>query len=372
MTQVLPLLSSGGWLLATIVAFGAMIYFHELGHFLVAKRAGVTVHAFALGFGPKLWSVVRGETTYALNLIPFGGYVKMAGEDFDDTPPEEGSFRRQPVGRRIAIVAAGPVMNLLLAAAILSVIAMTFGVPVGVTNRVGMLVTTCGQPSVPGEPGEPGPCPAQRAGLRPGDIIVAINGSPTTAGETVVETIHKNPGQPLVLTVERGGQRLDIRVTPNLDPARKIGLIGFAPEVVRQRFNPFTAVLVGIQRTGEIIAAVATAVAGLIREGCPDAGGPRPATRCLGGPVAAGRALVDAGRSGLETFLNVAASLSVIIGIFNLIPFPALDGGRLGFLLVEALRRRPVDPRREGYVHLVGFVLLILLLVFLTGQDIQR
>jgi len=365
MTQVLPLLSSGGWLLATIVAFGAMIFFHELGHFLVAKRAGVTVHAFALGFGPKLWSVVRGETTYALNLIPFGGYVKMAGEDFDDTPPEEGSFRRQPVGRRIAIVAAGPVMNLLLAAAILSVIAMSFGVPVGITNRVGMLVTTCGQPTVPGDPGsEPGPCPAERAGLRPGDTIVATDGRPTDTGETVVETIHKNPGRPLVLTVERGGQRLDIRVTPNLDPARKIGLIGFAPEVVRQRFNPFTSVLVGIQRTGEIIAAVATAVAGLIREGSLIAN--------LGGPVAAGRALVDAGRSGLETFLNVAASLSVIIGIFNLIPFPALDGGRLGFLLLEALRRRPVDPRREGYVHLVGFVLLILLLVFLTGQDIQR
>lgn len=365
MTQVLPLLSSGGWLLATIVAFGAMIFFHELGHFLVAKRAGVTVHAFALGFGPRLWSVVRGETTYALNLIPFGGYVKMAGEDFDDTPPEEGSFRHQPVGRRMAIVAAGPVMNLLLAAAILSVIAMSFGVPVGITNRVGMLVTTCGQPTVPGVPGgEPGPCPAERAGLRPGDVIVAINGSPTTAGERVVQTIHKNPGRPLVLTVERSGQRLDIRVTPNLDPARKIGLIGFAPEVVRQRFNPFTAVLVGIQRTGEIIAAVATAVAGLIREGSLIAN--------LGGPVAAGRALVDAGRSGLETFLNVTASLSVIIGIFNLIPFPALDGGRLGFLLVEALRRRPVDPRREGYVHLVGFVLLILLLVFLTGQDIQR
>jgi regulator of sigma E protease len=365
MMQVLPLLSSGGWLLATIIAFGAMIFFHELGHFLVAKRAGVTVHAFALGFGPKLWSVVRGETTYALNLIPFGGYVKMAGEDFDDTPPEEGSFRRQPVGRRIAIVAAGPVMNLLLAAAILSVIAMSFGVPVGITNRVGMLVTTCGQPTVPGDPGsEPGPCPAERAELRPGDTIVAIDGRPTDTGETVVETIHKNPGRPLVLTVERGGQRLDIRVTPNLDPARKIGLIGFAPEVVRQRFNPFTAVLVGIQRTGEIIAAVATAVAGLIREGSLIAN--------LGGPVAAGRALVDAGRSGLETFLNVAASLSVIIGIFNLIPFPALDGGRLGFLLLEALRRRPVDPRREGYVHLVGFVLLILLLVFLTGQDIQR
>ncbi|MGH2452587.1 MAG: M50 family metallopeptidase [bacterium] len=365
MSELLPLLSSGGWLVATIVAFGAMIFFHELGHFLVAKRAGVTVHAFALGFGPRLFAFRRAETTYALNLIPFGGYVKMAGEDFDDAAPEEGSFRAQPVRRRMAIVAAGPVMNLLLAAAILSVVAVAFGVPVGITNRVGTLVTTCGQPTVPGPPGsEAGPCPAQRAGLQPGDAIVAINGQPMATGEAVVETIHKNPGRPLVLTVERGEQRLDIKVTPNLEPARKIGLIGFAPEVIRQRFNPLAGVLMGIQRTGEIIAAVVTAVASLIREGSLLAN--------LGGPVAAGRALVEAGRSGLETFLNVAASLSVIIGIFNLIPFPALDGGRLAFLALEGLRRRPLDPRREGYVHLVGFLLLILLLVFLTGQDIQR
>ncbi len=362
MTELLPLLSSGGWLVATVVAFGAMIFFHELGHFLVAKRAGVTVHAFALGFGPRLAAVRRGETTYALNLIPFGGYVKMAGEDFDDAAPEEGSFRHQPVSRRMAIVAAGPVMNLVLAAAILSLVAVAFGVPVGITNRVGMLVTTCGQPTA-GD-GQPGACPAARAGLRPGDVIVAINGQPTATGEAVVETIHKNPGRLLVLTVERGTEHVQIKVTPNLEPGRKIGLIGFAPEVVRQRFNPLTAVLMGIQRTGEIIAAVVTAVVSLIREGSLLAN--------LGGPVAAGRALVEAGRSGLETFLNVTASLSVIIGIFNLIPFPALDGGRLAFLAVEGLRRRPLDPRREGYVHLVGFLLLILLLVFLTGQDIQR
>lgn len=365
MTELLPLLSSGGWLLATIVAFGAMIFFHELGHFLVAKRAGVTVHAFALGFGPRLLAVERGDTTYGLNLIPFGGYVKMAGEDFDDAPPEEGSFRHQPVRRRMAIVAAGPVMNLVLAAVILSLVAVAFGVPVGITNRVGSLVTTCGQPSVPAVPGrEAGRCPAERAGLRPGDVIVAINGQPTPTGETVVETIHKNPGRPLVLTVERGTERVELKVTPNLEPGRKIGLIGFAPEVVRQRFNPLTAVLMGVQRTGEIIAAVVTAVISLIREGSLLAN--------LGGPVAAGRALVEAGRSGVETFLNVAASLSVIIGIFNLIPFPALDGGRLAFLAVEGLRRRPLDPRREGYVHLVGFVLLILLLVVLTQRDITR
>ncbi len=368
MIDLQPLLSNGGWLLATIVAFGAMIFVHELGHFLVAKRAGVVIHAFALGFGPRLFATQRGETTYAVNLIPFGGYVRMAGEDFE--PPtgeegqpleEEGSFRRKRVDVRMAIVAAGPVMNLLLAAVILAVIAAGFGVPVGITNRVGMLVAMCGQPS--GAPPE-GPCPAAQAGLQPGDAIVAIDGQPMTNGEQVVDTIHRSPGKQVVLTVERAGRRFDVTVTPRLDPARQIGLIGFAPQLVRQRYNPASAVLWGVQRTGEFIVTFIGAIGNLIREGM--------LLRNLGGPIAAGRALVEAGRSGLENFLYVAASLSIIIGIFNLIPIPALDGGRFAFLLVEAIRRRPVDPRREGYVHLVGFVLLFLLLIFLTVQDIQR
>lgn len=361
MTDLPGMLSSGGWLLVTIVAFGAMILVHELGHFLVAKRAGVVIHTFALGFGPRLFAAQRGQTTYAVNLIPFGGYVRMAGEDFAVEEPGEGSFRAQPVGVRMAIVAAGPLMNLALAAVLLAVIAATFGVPAGITNRVGMLVPICGQP---GGAAPPTPCPAAQVGLAPGDAIVAIDGRPTPTGQEVVETIHRSPGRPLVLTVERQGQRFEVTVTPRLDAARRIGLIGFAPEIVRQRYSPPAALAWGVQRTGEFVVGFVDAIGNLVREGT--------LLRHLGGPVAAGRALVEAGRSGGENFLYVAASLSIIIGLFNLIPIPALDGGRFAFLLVEAVRRRPVDPRREGYVHLVGFVLLFLLLIFLTVQDIQR
>jgi regulator of sigma E protease len=353
-------LTVGGWILATVVAFGAMIFVHELGHFLLAKRLGVIVHAFALGFGPKLFSFRRNETTYALNAVPFGGYVRMAGEDFDDSEAEAGSFRRQPVWARIAIVAAGPVMNLLMAVLILAVLAMGFGVPVA-TNRVEMLVTTCGQP--PADDPE-APCPATAAGLRAGDAIVAINGTPMDTGMAVVEAIHASPGRPLRLTVERDGRRFEVVVTPRLDPVRKIGLIGFSPALVRQRYNPLTALVWGVRWTGEFVANLAAILVALVRE--------RALLQNLGGPVAAATQLVAAGRSGLENFLFVAAQLSIIIGIFNFIPIPALDGGRLAFLLTEALRRRPVDPRREGYIHLVGFMLLILLLVFLTAQDIGR
>jgi len=361
MTDLPGVLSSGGWLLATVVAFGAMILVHELGHFLVAKRAGVVIHTFALGFGPRLYAAQRGQTTYAINLIPFGGYVRMAGEDFAEEEPGEGSFRAKPVGVRMAIVAAGPLMNLALAAVLLAVIAATFGVPVGVTNRIGMLVPVCGQPD---GASPPVPCPAALVGLAPGDAIVAIDGRPTPSGQEVVETIHRSPGRQLVLTVERQGRRFEVTVTPRLDPARRVGLIGFAPEIIRRRYAPPAALAWGVQRTGEFVAGFVDAIRNLVREGT--------LLRHLGGPVAAGRVLVEAGRSGGENFLYVAASLSIIIGLFNLIPIPALDGGRFAFLLVEAVRRRPVDPRREGYVHLVGFVLLFLLLIFLTVQDIQR
>jgi len=349
MSELGPTLATGQWLLLAVLAFGAMIFFHELGHFLVAKRVGVTVHAFALGFGPRLWGFRRGGTEYAVNLLPFGGYVRMAGEDLDEPGDPRGSFRHRSVWQRAAIVAAGPGMNLVLAVLILALLGATYGVQVGVTNRVGTLL--------------PG-WPAEQVGLRPGDAIVAIDGEPMERGEEVVRTIHRSPGKPLVLTVERGGRRFTVRVTPRLAPNQQIGLIGFSPEPVRRRYTPPVALAWAVHRTGEIVVTLVGAIVGLIRVG--------QLFENLGGPVAAGAALVEAARTGFEHFLYMSAFLSVVIGIFNLFPFPALDGGRLVFLAVEALRRRPVDPRREGYIHLVGFALLLLLLVTLTMRDIRR
>lgn len=350
MPDLIPLLMNGRWLAAAIVAFGAMIFFHELGHFLMAKRAGVTVYAFALGFGPRLLGFRRGETLYSINLLPFGGYVKMAGEDFDETETgDAGSFRNQPVWERIAIVAAGPLMNLLLAVVILAFVAATVGVAVGVTNRIASL--------------QPG-WPAEQVGLRPGDEIVAINGNTIEDGQEMLQTIHGSGGRELTLTVRRGDQTLTVVAKPRLGPDGQRYYLGFQPVPVRARFNLLGALVYGFQRTGEIISTLLVAIVQLIRAG--------EFFQNLGGPLAAGRALVDAGRTGFENFLYMTAFLSVVIGIFNLFPFPALDGGRLVFLIVEAVRRRRVDPRREGYIHLVGFALLILLLVFLTTQDIRR
>lgn len=334
--------------LAAIAAFGAMIFFHELGHFLMAKRAGVLIHAFAIGFGPKLISWRRGPTTYSINLLPFGGYVRMEGEDTEGDAAA-GNFRTKSVGWRIAIIAAGPIMNLALAALILTVMAATGGVPTAASNRVGTL--------------EPG-WPAAAAGLAPGDAIVSIDGTAMTSGEQVIDTIHRSAGRALVLVVRRGTEERSITVTPRLDEARGVGRIGFSPEPLWTRLNPVHALGWGVQRTGQFIVMLGEAIGRLIHEG--------QFFGSLGGPVAAGNILVQAAASGAQNFLHIAAFLSVIIGVFNLLPIPALDGGRLAFLAVEAVRRRPLDPRREGLVHMVGFAFLLLLLVVLTYQDVQR
>jgi len=210
-----------------IIAFGLMIFVHELGHFLVAKRVGVTVEAFALGFGPRLFGIRRGETLYAINLIPFGGYVKLAGEDLDaSTGPN--TFRAKSLPQRMAVVVAGPLMNLLTALVLLVGIALVLGVPVGVTNRIGQLMTQCP------DDGKTVPCPSVQAQLQPGDAIVAINGVPMPRGEDVIDTIHRSPHMQLRLTVDRAGRRFDVEVTSVREQRQNIGLIGYRPETVRE------------------------------------------------------------------------------------------------------------------------------------------
>jgi len=335
-------------ILWAILAFGLMIMVHELGHFLVAKRAGITVYTFAIGFGPSIASFRRGETTYAINLIPFGGYVRMAGEDLD-TAEEEGSFRRKPLWQRALVVLAGPGMNLFLAALLFTLISVTVGIPVGVGNRDGRLARGS---------------PAERVGPRRGAAMGALTGRRATGGEGVADTTPRSPGAPLPLTTRRGEEALRVKVTPRLDERRGVGLIGFSPEPLRGRLDPLRGMYWGLLSTGRYIMVLLSAVVGLFREG--------RVLEQLAGPVAAVSFLGEAAQAGFETFLYTAAFLSIMIGVFNLLPFPALDGGRLAFLTVEAIRRRPIDPRREGYIHLVGFMLILLLLFALTVRDIGR
>lgn len=337
-------------LVLAILALELMIVVHELGHLLVAKRVGITVYTFAIGFGPRLAAVTRGETTYALNLLPIGGYVNMAGEDLDSRQPDvapERSFRTKSVGARLAVVCAGPVMNFFLAILLLAVVAGAFGIPVGVSNRVGTLL-----------PGYP----AAQAGLRPGDAILAIDGRSMKNGEEIVQTIHSSNGRTLAMLVERDGARFLVHVPTRYDARQRVWLTGFSPSVIREHLDPARALWWGVTTTGRDIVAYLTALGGLFRSG--------RLLNELSGPVTAVNVLGQAAHAGAETFLYITAFFSIIIGLFNLFPLPALDGGRAAFLVAEGLRRRPVDPRREGYIHLVGLALLLCLIIALTVRDI--
>ena len=329
-----------------------MILVHEVGHLIVAKRVGIAVLSFAMGFGPRLFSVTRGETTYSLNLLPIGGYVNMAGEDNEpatpDVPPAR-RFRSKTVAQRVAVVCAGPAMNFVLAIVLLAVGAVVFGVPLRVSTQVGTLL-----------PGYP----AEEAGLRPGDMIVAIDGRPMTDGQEVIRTIHESGGRTLAIVVQRGTRQFVVHVSTRYDPRQRVWLTGFSPTVIRSHLDPVRAIGWGTLTTGRDIVAYLAALGNLLRTG--------RLLGELGGPVTAVNVLGQAAHAGWETFLYITAFFSIIIGLFNLFPLPALDGGRVAFLLVEGLRRRPVDPRREGYIHLVGLVLLLCLILALTVRDIMH
>jgi regulator of sigma E protease len=335
-------------IILAVLALELMILVHELGHLIVAKRAGILVHAFAMGFGPRLFAFTRGETTYSLNLLPIGGYVNMAGEDADspDVPPER-TFRGKSVAWRLAVVLAGPAMNFVLAIVLLAAIATSYGVPLRVSTQVGTLV-----------PGYP----AAQAGLQTGDTIISVDGRPMRDGQQMIDLIHRSGDRTLAILVQRGPRRFILHVRTRFDPRQKVWITGFSPTVVRGRLDPVRAVGWGAVTTVRDAGAYLAALGNLIQSG--------RLLGELGGPVTAVNVLGQAAHAGGETFLYFTAFFSIIIGLFNLFPLPALDGGRAAFLVVEGLRRRPVDPRREGYVHLVGLALLLCLILALTVRDV--
>lgn len=339
-------------LLVTVVVFGVLIFIHELGHFLAARRAGVRVHEFALGFGPRLFGWRRGSTQYSVRALPLGGFVRMAGmhpaeEDVDAVPPRE-RFSDRPVGARAAIIAAGPAMNLVLAVALFVALFGLVGVP-----EFRLVVAEI----LPGYP-------AEHAGLRPGDRLLAVDGDPLDDWPELVRKVQESPGRPLRLSVERGGQTLEITVVPRpnpSDPGR--GMIGVRPVIVQVRRPAAAAVRDGLTWTARVAVGFVDALGRLVRG--------RGGSEVIG-PVGMGQQLGEAAEAGLPQLLFLAAVLSANLALINLLPVPALDGSRLLFLAVEAVRGRPVDPQKENVIHLIGFALLILLGIVITYRDILR
>lgn len=331
-------------LLVAVIIFGLLIVTHELGHFMVAKMVGIRVHEFSIGMGPVVLSTRKGETVYSLRAFPIGGFNRMAGMEPGDLEDERG-FNKKSVGQRMAVIVAGSAMNFLLAIFLFIFVFMGIGVPSNTTVVGGVL------------PGRP----AEQAGLQRGDRILAVAGQEVDNWRELVEIIHRSPGKPLNLLVERAGKQMQFTVTPEMDPQSKVGLIGI--EQMWKQLGFFSSILRGIQQALAVGVLILTSLVQMVT-------GQVPAE--VAGPIGIVQLAGEAARLGLASVLDFAGLLSLNLGIINLFPIPALDGSRLIFLGVEGVRGRPVNPERENFIHLIGFALLILLMIVITYQDLLR
>ena len=345
-------------LLSFAVAIGVLVFVHELGHFAVAKRLGVLVERFSIGFGPIVLARRRGETEYAVSAIPLGGYVKMLGDEegAEALANPERAFSTQSVGRRAAIVFAGPAMNIVFAFLVYAILFAAVGVENPSNEpRVGSVESGM---------------PAERAGLRAGDRIVAIGDTPIETWEQLSKTIVASKGARLRLTVERGGARFPVEVVPELrenvlgEDAEKVYRIGVGISIDWVQVGPLTAVGMAAQETG--------GAALLVLKGLKLMVSGRVPIRDLGGPIAIASAAGKQARAGGRYYLITLAFLSVNLAVLNLLPIPALDGGHLAFFAIEGVMRRPLRARHRELALQVGILLLIMLIVFVSYNDIHR
>ena len=340
-----------GWtILFAIVMFSIIIFVHEFGHFITARMFGVTVHEFAIGMGPKIFSRQKGETTYSLRLIPIGGFCSMEGEDSEKTD-DPGSINSKPWYQRLVILSAGSIMNLILGFVITVIFIGVIYAPTGIpTTEVDAVLE---QSSLYGE-------------LQPGDRIVALNGDRINIRRDLDDLMLENGKNDAVLTVKRDGKKIDFEFTP-IDAKRTNGsdayLVGFTAKV--QPMNLFGLLREGYFNTvynGKLVfKSLKMLISGQAK------------VSDVSGPVGVVGVMNEQAQSdGILALLFLASFISVNIGIMNLLPLPALDGGRIFFVLIEAVRRKPIPPEKEGVVHFVGIVILLAFMVFVTWNDIMK
>jgi regulator of sigma E protease len=346
-------------IIAVVILLGILIFVHELGHFLAAKYAGVGVLKFSLGFGPRLFGKKRGETEYLISAVPLGGYVKLLGEsEGENIAPEDEkrSFLKQPVIKRIGIVAAGPFFNFLFAVLAFALIYM-IGVPALTTDIGGIQKDSM----------------ADKAGLREKDRIIAIDGKKVDTWGDISEIVTKSEGKELTLLISRGNDTREIRLTPQLTKSKnifgeeadayKIGVLS-SQNTVTRRLNPVMALWEGAQQTWVMTELTFLSVVKLIE------GVISPST--LGGPILIAQMAGAQVKKGILPFIFFMAILSVNLGVLNLLPVPVLDGGHLFFYLIELVTRREINIKWREWAQQIGFVLLILLMLFVFYNDIMR
>ncbi|WP_022852182.1 RIP metalloprotease RseP [Limisalsivibrio acetivorans] len=350
-------------MISAIILLGLLIFFHELGHFLVAKYFGVYVERFSIGFGPRLLKWQWGETEYALSAIPLGGYVKMYGESPDFEEEEEASpemkeraFNNKPLHARSLIIFAGPLANFLLAALVYSVIFMV-GVPRHIAS-LGEIVSDM---------------PAAQSGLQEGDRVVAIDGRDIKFWDEMAAYVSERPGDEIDFTVLRDGEELTFSIAPKQVEEKNvfgetinIGVIGVraSGETESITFGPLESLQKGFVKTYEVTGLIIKSVVKIFQRAVP--------ADSVGGPIFILQTANDAADTSITAFLAFMAAISINLGILNLLPIPILDGGHLLFNLIEGIMRKPVSMRIREMANTVGLLLILSLMFFAFYNDIAR
>jgi len=337
-------------IIIAILIFSLLIIIHELGHFLTARAFGVPINEFAIGMGPKLISKVSGKTgiRYSLRLLPIGGFVSMVGED--EESDDVNAFNRKPAWQRLIILSAGALMNLILGLVLMCIISVATS-PIGSTTILRFQTDDA---------------LSQSTGLMPGDTILEINGTNVYFANDLVYTIMREAVEPVDVTVRRNGEKTVVENVSFPSVTEQGVLFGAADFfVLACERTPGTVFRYAVSQSAWSVRMIWESFIDLITG--------RYGVEQMSGPVGVTTAIGEAAKSGgIMNVLNLCALITINLGIFNLFPLPALDGGRIVFLVIEWIRGKPLKPEYEGYVHFVGIVLLMLLMVFITYKDIMR
>jgi regulator of sigma E protease len=360
-----------GWIVPFLFGLSVVVFFHEFGHFIIARWVGIRVLVFSIGFGPELVGFNdRHGTRWKISAIPLGGYVKFFGDENAASVPDQSavaamseaerqhSFFHKSVGRRAAVVAAGPIANFILAVVIFATIFMFYGKQT-TSPRVDAV--------------QPGSA-AESAGFKAGDLVLSIDGSPVKTFADMQRMISANAGQALEVKVDRGGQAVALKAVPELKEVKdsfgnkqRVGVLGIsrslgADDLRTETVGPVTAIGLGIEETWIIVERTLSYIGGVVTG--------RESADQLGGPIRIAQVSGQVATLGFVPILHLAAVLSVSIGLLNLFPIPLLDGGHLLFYAIETLRGRPLSERAQEMGFRIGLAIVLMLMIFATFNDI--
>lgn len=329
------------YIIGALLGFSLLIIIHELGHFTLAKLNGVKVEEFSLGMGPKLFGIKGKETDYIIKAFPIGGYVKMLGEEEKSTDSRAFSSKK-PI-QKLSIIAAGPIMNFVLAIILFGFIASIKGFVIPTISKLEVNK------------------PAIQAGLKVGDKITAVNGKKITTWDDLVNEVYTSNGSELNVTFLRNGETKSLNITPIKDQKENRFILGISPTELK---NPSIAQSVnyGLTETGSLVKQTLGFFKTIFKG--------KATANDFGGPITIIKVSAQAAKLGILSLMTFLAFLSVQLGIFNIIPFPALDGGWIFMLLIELITGKKLDDNKVGVINYIGFAILMTLMVLVVIKDI--